>query len=874
MSTHTLAAEARTVKAGLWATVPSPALARALNANHLAATLPSALSAQAFLISHLPDKAFEHGVVWFVPSPRELPRARELLGFFMAKNLKPHLLTFPEDFTAWIAAAKAGTPTVLMVVPDHLGLALPKPTAIAEHTVTLKPGAELSPMQLLRQLEAAGYEPGPLPDTAGWFQKSGGTVTVAASSGSFRLTWNGNAVEELVPFNLVSGLTGKPLTKLTLLPRQLAPDPNTTLKHFLGSEHTLVAPPPDLLPKSQHSFLVDIGKPSTYFGAVPLFGKQWPELTAYVVAEQAKGHGIQVLTSEPGLVRAQLGDVPAAPEVHEVPQAVAAELEGFRDERGKVCYLTDRELGLIVRRRPQASLSAFERLTVGDYLVHIDHGIGRFEGLCQQAIDNVTRDYFLVAYAEGDKLYVPIEHTDRLSRYLGSPHPKVERLHNASWFQITKKVRVEAAALARELLALYAKRHVAEASPWQHQPEEAVLAASFRWPLTPDQLKAWAEISADLDRVVPMDRLICGDVGFGKTELAVRAAVRAVLNHTQVAVLAPTTILAQQHFDTFQARLKGLGVRVGLVSRAEDAKTIRATLKQVTDGELDVVVGTHRLLARDVHFHNLGLLVIDEEQRFGVKQKEELRAVKPALHVLSLSATPIPRTLHLAVSSLRDLSIIATAPVGRQRVTTTFCPEEGVTIKRAIAAELERGGQVYYLVNHVADLPSVEHKLKHLLPTLKIGTIHGRLAPREVGKTMHAFDQGELELLLATTIIENGLDLPNVNTLIVEGAENFGLSDLYQLKGRVGRGDKRAFAYFLVSAKHTAAASKRLEALAQAESLGSGLTVALKDLELRGAGAILGKEQHGQVSAVGLHLYGQLLAQALMLATRLAGQHR
>ncbi len=861
MSTHILAAEPGLVKAKPLKTAGG--LGDYLKPSKLAATLTSNLSAQAFLISKLPAEAFKAGVVWFVPSTRELARVHTLLRFFLTSSNSVSTYTFPEDFTPWVVAGSEHKPRLLLVVPDHLDLALPRAITIKQHSSTLTVGEECTPMQLLRQLEAAGYQPGPLPDSTGWFIKQGGMVVVASVVGAWRLTWNGNSLEEAVPLNLVSNLAGAPLQDLTIPPHKLEPDPKSTLKHFLTPEQTLVALPPATKVTSHRSFPVDLMRPSKLFGSVPLFGRQWLELKGYLTTERAGGYGLRVLTSEPGFVRTNLGSEVQGLELTDVPQAVAAELEGFRDTLGKTVYLTDRELGLVVRRRPRASLAAFERLTPGDYLVHIDHGIGRFAGLTQQAIDGVTRDYFQVAYADEDKLYVPIEHTDRLSRYLGSPHPKIERLHNASWFQVTKKVKLETAAVAKELLALYAKRQVERATPWAGQPEEAVLAGSFPWPLTPDQLKAWAEICADLERTLPMDRLICGDVGFGKTELAVRTAARAVLNGHQVALLAPTTILAQQHFDTFSERLKTIGLNVGLVSRAQDPKTIRATLKQVQEGKLNVVVGTHRLLARDVHFHNLGLLIVDEEQRFGVKQKEELRALKPALHVLSLSATPIPRTLNLAVSALRDLSIISTPPTGRQRVATTFCPDDPSTIKRAVTFELERQGQVYYLVNHVADLPATEVRLKKLLPKLKVGTIHGRMAPKEVAKTMHAFDQGELELLLATTIIENGIDLPNVNTLIVEGAENFGLSDLYQLKGRVGRGDTRAFAYFLVSDKHSDAAAKRLEALSQAEDLGSGLTVALKDLELRGAGAILGKEQHGQVSAVGLHLYGQLLAQAV-----------
>ena len=458
---------------------------------------------------------------------------------------------------------------------------------------------------------------------------------------------------------------------------------------------------------------------------------------------------------------------------------------------------------------------------------------------------------------------MPIEHTDRLSRYLGSPHPALERLSSAHWFQVQKKIKKETAALAQELLALYAKRHLTSIKPWRSFPEEEVLTASFPYPLTSDQLKTWAEISADLTGRQPMDRLVCGDVGFGKTELAVRAAARASLNGYQTAVLVPTTILAQQHFDTFSTRLSAFGIKLGLASRAQSASEVKHTLKALAQGKTDIIIGTHRLLARDVAFHRLGLLIIDEEQRFGVKQKEQLRALKPSIHVLALSATPIPRTLNLAVASLRELSIILSPPAGRQAVKMHFGAPDDNLIKKAIQTELGRQGQIFYLVQYVKNLPAAELRLKRLLPELKIGVVHGQKPPREVASIMHRFDTKEIDLLLATSIIENGLDLPNVNTLIVESAQNFGLGELYQLKGRVGRGLVKAQAYFLTTGKRSLATEKRLEALAQTEELGEGLSLALKDLELRGTGAILGREQHGQVATVGLHLYGQMLADAI-----------
>jgi transcription-repair coupling factor len=827
-------------------------------------TLPPNLTAQAFFIANLPHHLLSGGVLWFLPSSHDLGRARELIKFFTKLNkISTELLTFPDDFVYWLKYQNDKTPTIMFVVPDHINLALPTKKDIATHTVKISAGENKAPFALIRELESAGFEPGPLPDATGWFLKQGGAITIASATEAWRIDFNSNIIEDIFKFNLATGLTCEKIKNITLLPQKLTPHSEITLKKYLTNQITLIAPPSEIVQTGKNTQLVSLLKPSNLFGSVPLFGKQWPEITSYLQEKNTKGKNVVIFTNEPQTILANLVNLTYKPKIIEVGESIVVELEGFENLSEKTIYLTDRELIGLKRKRTFASLASFEHLAIDDYLVHIDHGIGRFRGLTSQTIDNIAREYFLVEYAEEDKLYVPIEHTDRLSRYLGEPHPKVERLHSASWFQITKKVKAEAASLARELLNLYARRQKSKVKPWQHFPEEEILAANFPWPLTPDQLKAWSEISADLDRTMPMDRLICGDVGFGKTELAVRTTLRAALNNYQIALLTPTTILAQQHFDTFSERLEKLGVKLGLISRAQTASTIKQTLTDAAAGKIDIIIGTHRLLARDVHFKNLGLLIIDEEQRFGVKQKEELKAVKPEVHVLSLSATPIPRTLNLAVSNVRDLSIITTPPTGRQGVVMEFCAPHEATIKRAIEQELTRGGQIYYLVNHISKLPQIELKLKKLLPHLKLGTIHGRLNPREVAQTMHAFDKKELQLLLATTIIENGLDLPNVNTLIVEGAENFGLSDLYQLRGRVGRGRTRAYAYFLVKDSHTQAASKRLEALSQAPALGGGLTIALKDLELRGAGAILGKEQHGQVSAVGLHLYGQLLAQAV-----------
>ncbi len=830
-------------------------------------SLPTNLTAQAFLIAHLPPSNLAGGVVWCLPSHRDLSQAKKLADFWFSVFAdilpnKPLIYTFPQDFTAWLTLDKKERLILLLVAQEHLNLALSSADEIKQNTIELKVNEVIKPSQVLNKLLAAGFEPGPLPDRPGWYQKHGGTLIISTADDSWRLIWNGDTLEKIEELVLESGLAKQVLSVVKILPHNLAPKSTSSLANFISPDHTLIGLPENFLPGHQRQLTIRPTATNKLFNPVPLFAKQWLEFSRWLQTKNTEEKVILLSAAPYRLLKNLPADIPL-PAMVEITAGAAECLTGFTDKASQTHYLTDHELYGSSRKFYRRSLASYAKLRTGDYLVHIDHGIGRFGGLTEKIQDGNPREYFLIEYAASDKLFVPIEHTDRLSHYLGSPHPPLERLSSAHWFGVQKKVKAETAILARELLNLYAKRHLAQIKPWQSFPEEELIASTFAYPLTPDQLKTWAEIGADLSGHQPMDRLICGDVGFGKTELAIRASARAVFNGCQVAVLAPTTILAQQHFDTFSARLSSYGIKIGLVSRAQTTSSIKQTLAALTSGKIDLIIGTHRLLTDDVKFNHLGLLIIDEEQRFGVKQKEKLRALKPSVHVLALSATPIPRTLNLAVSSLRDLSIILSPPVGRQAVKMIFSSRHEDIIKQAISHELDRYGQIFYLVPRVKDLPAAASVLKNIFPKLKIGIVHGQKSPQQVAATMRAFDNGELELLLATSIIENGLDLPNVNTLIVENTQKFGLADLYQLKGRVGRGLVQAYAYFLTTSKPTAVSEKRLEALAQTEELGGGLSLALRDLELRGAGAILGYQQHGQVSAVGLHLYGQMLADAI-----------
>jgi len=514
-------------------------------------------------------------------------------------------------------------------------------------------------------------------------------------------------------------------------------------------------------------------------------------------------------------------------------------------------------------------LGELSRLMPGDYVVHQDHGIGIFRGIEEKDGEEV----FVLEYAPPrtgglpDRLFVPTSQSKKISVYFGFVTPVIHRLGSDVWAHTKRRAREDTIKMAKELLALYASRHVSRRPPYKIDRQlEKALEAGFPYVETEDQLRVMSEIENDLSKHEPMDRLLIGDVGFGKTEVALRAALKAVVNGKQVALLAPTTILADQHFHTFAERLEPLGVRVGELSRIVPQKEEKMVLHGLRSGEIDVVIGTHRILSQDVHFKNLGFLIIDEEQRFGVRQKEKLKTLRSTLDVLSLSATPIPRTMYMALAQLRPVSILSTPPAGRLPIKTFVMPYSDRLIAEAIASELKRDGQVYFLHNRVETIAERARALAlaKVAPVSKIAFIHGRMPERELMATMEKFRRGDIKVLVATTIIENGLDLSNVNTLIVADALRLGLGQAYQLRGRIGRGPVRAYAYFLYSRRNAGSiALERLVALKEAEELGSGYYIAKKDLELRGAGNILGKEQSGTVNAIGLNLYMQMLAEAV-----------
>ncbi|NKJ19524.1 transcription-repair coupling factor [Dyella sp. SG609] len=559
--------------------------------------------------------------------------------------------------------------------------------------------------------------------------------------------------------------------------------------------------------------------------------------------------------------------------------AIAGLEQGFALKSPAITVLTERELyGERVRterkrrrgaaRDPDAIIRDLTELTIGAPIVHVDHGVGRYQGLVSMELGGTEGEFLTIEYAKGDKLYVPVAQLGLVSRYTGTA-PELAPLHSLggdAWERARRKAAEKVRDVAAELLAIYAQREArgGESLPIDRQLVEE-FGASFPFEETPDQAQAIDAVLGDLAAPRAMDRVICGDVGFGKTEVALRAAFAAATAGKQVAVLVPTTLLAQQHFRNFADRFADWPVRVDVLSRFKSTKEVNDALKRLAEGQIDVIIGTHKLLQPDIRFKNLGLVIVDEEQRFGVRQKEQLKKLRAEVDLLTMTATPIPRTLNMAMSGLRDLSLIATPPAHRMAVRTFVSAWDPATVREAFQRELARGGQVYFLHNEVDSIERTARELQELIPEARIGIAHGQMAERELEQVMADFHRQRFNVLVCTTIIETGIDIPTANTIIIDRADRFGLAQLHQLRGRVGRSHHRAYAYLVVPDRKamTADAEKRLEALASLEELGAGFTLATHDLEIRGAGELLGDEQSGQIQEIGFGLYTELLERAV-----------
>ena len=554
-------------------------------------------------------------------------------------------------------------------------------------------------------------------------------------------------------------------------------------------------------------------------------------------------------------------------------------LKGFECPEYKICVISDKEVFGEAKRKLKktkrktkgvSKIKSFAELKPGDYVVHANHGIGVYKGIKQIEVGGNKRDYLDIIYDKGDKLYVPVEQLDLVQKYIGSEGktPKVNKLGSNEWTKAKAKVKKSINEIAKDLMKLYAARATMKGhkfskdTQWQRQFED-----EFPYDETPDQLACIEEIKADMESDKSMDRLLCGDVGYGKTEVAVRAAFKAVMDGKQVAFLVPTTILAEQHYKNLTKRFSDFPVTIDMVSRFRTAKEQKATLQAVKEGNVDILIGTHRLVSKDINFKDLGLLIVDEEQRFGVAQKEKIKNIKKNVDVLTLSATPIPRTLHMSLTGVRDISVIETPPEERYPIQTYVVEQNDQLIRDAIIREISRGGQVYFVYNRVEDIDKMAGYVQNLVPEAKVSVAHGRMTERELENEMIDFMNNEKNVLVCTTIIETGIDIQNVNTIIVYNADKMGLSQLYQLRGRVGRSNRIAYAYLLYTKDKilTEVAEKRLKALKDFTELGSGFKIAMRDLEIRGAGNMMGSSQHGHMATIGYDLYCRMLEDTIKL---------
>ncbi len=819
-----------------------------------------------------------------------------------------------EGERAWVChRLLRGEPLTVVTTPAALASPLLEPEEFRRLTLALAVGRELDRDELLARLEASGYERVQTVVEVGQWSLRGGIVDIFSPvrEQPIRVEFFGDEVESLRPFDPTSQRAIETIRSVEVLPLTPARQSGATLLSYLPADSPVVldgpalleAPPDDApsavplgeLLKGRQRIelgLLPAGPPDPDAGRFTLetqsvgsFRGQFRELAAELALWRREGFKVRlVCQDEPQARRLRQILFEHGLEAQEDARLEGLEglgvlvgdcAQGFSIPALGLILLTEEELFGARRRtlrRPRyqrgAALTAFTDLEVGDLVVHEEHGIGRYLGLKTLPVEGRQGDFLLLEYAEGDRLYLPVARLSVISKYLGGDGAEVrlDRLGGISWQRVKESVRAALRRMAEELLQLYAARSVVEGHafgediPWQREFE-----AAFRFEETPDQLRAIEEVKADMEQARPMDRLVAGDVGYGKTEVALRAAFKVAMEGKQVALLVPTTILAQQHWATFRERFAPFPLRVELLSRFRTPKEQKAVVVGLRQGTVDIVIGTHRLLSRDVVFRDLGFLIVDEEHRFGVAHKERIKQIRKSVDVLTLTATPIPRTLYMSLSGVRDLSVIETPPPDRLPVETVVAPFSRTLIQDAVEQELARGGQVFFVHNRIQSLASMTAFIQRLVPRARVVMAHGQMRERDLEDAMLRFVGGGADVLVSTAIVESGLDIPASNTIIVNRADRFGLAQLYQLRGRVGRERQQAYAYFLIPADGRVddTAQKRLRVIQELTELGSGFRLALRDLEIRGSGNLLGAEQHGHIAAVGFDLYSKLLAEAV-----------
>ena len=827
--------------------------------------------------SYLTPLLHSNGAFWLcVNNNYEIKKLYDLINWWYleTKTNLPSIITWPSEteLTAkqYYLLIKSNK-VIIITTPNNL---LEKVITIEEfnnQTLTLSVGNKINHIEVKKHLVNLEYEANKQADDIGLFSQRGHIIDIWSPQNPYplRIELDNDKIENIYSIDLLSKKKLKLHKEINILPVKLNTSFKTSLLSLINERHNILIDQSSLLDISQiletnfkHIFEI---KPIQEKGSIitlnnsNYFYNNYLGLKEYI--SKFKPH---IITQDKNRVNNLLHEFKINTTVSEFKLFT---IPGIEDINNNKHFLTDANIFKSETTHTNTKNNIYNGdIKPGDFVVHRDHGIAKFTKTVLQTVDEIEREYYLLQYHGEDRLYLPIDQVDRISKYLGVKNPKLHKLGAAStWPQVIRKVKEDIIKMAQQLLNLYARRELSEAIPLiPHPEEENRLAASFPYEETPDQSEALKMTLNDLNRSKPTDRLICGDVGFGKTEIAIRAAYRTALNNQQVILLCPTTILAQQHYDTFIERFKDYPIKINLLSRFVNNKQQTENIKKINDGITDIIIGTHRLLSKDIKFKNTGLIIIDEEQQFGVKDKEKLKDLKTSAHIISLSATPIPRTLNLSMSGVRDISIIATPPEGRLPIKTSINQFSEDIIKDAINKEIARNGQVYYLYNKVETIDEQLKYLKKLLPKYRYGVVHGQLSAKDISATMHDFDTGNIDVLICSTIIANGLDLANVNTLIVTGAQNFGLAQLYQIRGRIGRSFKQAYAYFLYNAqKLKGRSAERLQALQEAEALGSGFQIATRDMEIRGIGNILGKKQHGKVSLIGLTLYNELISQTV-----------
>jgi len=803
----------------------------------------------------------------------------EQLFFFPATSEKSEykrataLLQRTSALAALSSAGEEGAPArIIVTYTEAVEEKVLKPSKVRTAVLTIRKGESVSHETINEILLGEGFRKADFVTVPGEFALRGGLVDIYSFADEFpvRIDFFGDQVESIRHFSPDTQFSTDNLEKAEIYPNL---DENFAAGDYVAFK--------DVMPEGATTIDLRLNFRKTdqeqRYAPQPIFNKNFELLTADIVQKQYDGYQVNILSPNESQQR-RLKEILKSHGLIKMPSFLPMSLhEGYIDKQQKICWYTDHQIferyhKLSIHRQVERSermtLNELNALQVGDYIVHIDHGVGQYGGLVKTNVAGRTQEAIKLIYRDGDVLFVSIHSLHRIARFKsrdGEP-PKIYKLGSKVWDNLKNNAKSKVKDIAKDLIKLYSERQQASGFAFSADSYlQQELESSFIYEDTPDQMKATEAVKADMESLHPMDRLVCGDVGFGKTEIAIRAAFKAVCDSKQVAVLVPTTILALQHFQTFSERLSKLPCTVEFVSRLRSAKEINEIEERLREGKIDILIGTHRILNKSVVFKDLGLLIIDEEQKFGVTSKEKIRQMKSSVDTLTLTATPIPRTLQFSLLGARDLSIINTPPPNRLPVATEIINFDEEYITEIITREIERGGQVYFVHNRVEDITRQEAILHRLCPQADICVAHGQMEPKVLEKKVLDFINGDYDILLSTTIIENGIDIPNANTIIIDQAHRFGLSDLHQLRGRVGRSNVKSFCYLVVPDLTTLTddARRRIKALEAFSDLGSGFNIAMQDLDIRGAGNLLGAEQSGFMAEMGFETYMRILKEAM-----------